>query len=136
MCLQGRARVHGHATWRGGSTRRAWRDRRDGRSEVTPLESELRYHGEARIREVSLQNARPDGHAERAGWILPAKWCVRALARDLADTPTPIIEAAALDMSRQDNTIRINTLAISDHYPSMSSLKIGREDIDPINVFS
>ena len=38
--------------------------------------------------------------------------------RDLSDTPTPIIEAAALDRSRRDNTIRINTLAISDHYPS------------------
>ena len=70
-----------------------------------------RYYGEACIRDVSLQNARPEGHTERADWVLPVKRHVRALARSLDDSPTPIVEAASLDRSRRDCSLRLNALA-------------------------
>ena len=74
--------------------------------------------GEARICDVALENARPEGHTERAEWVLPAKWRVSAFARSLDDSPTPITKAISLDRSRRDHILFINALIISPYYSS------------------
>ena len=67
---------------------------------------------------MTRKSTRPEGHTDPVGWVLLAEYHVRALARDLAESSTPIVEAASLDRVQQDNAHLFNNFTISRHCSS------------------